>query len=147
MCCRTAPSRAAPSRAAPSRANPSRANPSRAERSRTDEPALYTLTPDRPPLAAYYLVRKSSVPLGIRRRNFFDNLDTEDPWRPIVHVLLPPGGPEVTASPPQLQSGITCVLGLHRSGTHAMVEYVRRFFVGAVQPDGQWPNDGILMAS
>ena len=32
-------------------AEPSR----RAKRSLTDEPALYTLTPDRPPLAAYYL--------------------------------------------------------------------------------------------
>jgi len=49
-----APSWAEPSRAERHRAAPRRANPSRAERSRTDEPALYTLTPDRPPLAAYY---------------------------------------------------------------------------------------------
>ena len=48
------PPRFDPIRAAPIQAEPSRAGPSRVDRRSADEPALYTLTPDRPPLAACY---------------------------------------------------------------------------------------------
>ena len=57
-------SRAEPSRAERHRAAPSQANPNRAERSRTDEPALYTLTPDRLPLAAYHVIMAFSKTSG-----------------------------------------------------------------------------------
>lgn len=57
---------------------------------------------------------------------------TSDFARPNVHVLLEPG--TVTAPMPTLplngQKPTICVMGLHKSGTHCLREYVQRYFSG-----------------
>lgn len=57
------------------------------------------------------------------------------PASPRVHVLLEPGGPGAPA--PALSRGppyTVCVMGLHRSGTHALREYLEQFFEGEHEP-------------
>ena len=49
-----------------------------------------------------------------------------------VYVLLSPGSP--TGPPPNLQASKVCVMGLHKSGTHVVSKYLRKFFHVTVEP-------------
>ena len=72
-------------------------------------------------------------------------------YRSAVHVLLNPGRVYSTAAPPiQRQCGTVFVMGLHNSGTHALIEYLSKYFSVAVQPrmkqkHRRKSNDGLLL--
>ena len=72
-------------------------------------------------------------------------------YRSAVHVLLSPGRVYSTAPPPnQGQCGTVFVMGLHNSGTHALIEYLSKYFSVAVQPrmkqkHRRKSNDGLLL--
>ena len=56
-------------------------------------------------------------------------------YRSAVHVLLSPGRVYSTAPPPnQGECGTVFVMGLHNSGTHALIEYLSKYFSVAVHP-------------
>ena len=72
-------------------------------------------------------------------------------YRSAVHVLLNPGRVYSSAPPPnQGECGTVFVMGLHNSGTHALIEYLSKYFGVAVQPPMKQKfkgkrNDGLLL--
>ena len=51
-----------------------------------------------------------------------------DSYRAAVHVVLSLGAASTTCEATRQQCGTVCVMGLHNSGTHALVGYVKAFF-------------------
>ena len=69
-------------------------------------------------------------------------------YRPAVHVLLSPGGEHHNAPMCRLHDcGAVLVLGLHNSATHALAEYLTKFFAVQVYPPNRAKKrggDGLL---
>ena len=64
------------------------------------------------------------------------------PTVPKGHVLLSPAGQDCTAPPPQLVCGQVIVIGMHKSGTHALCSYLIQFFDVDVQPSKE--HEGVV---
>ena len=43
-----------------------------------------------------------------------------------------------------LVGGLVCVLGLHKSGTHIMTEYMEKYFNVLVEPPKNGKNEGTI---
>ena len=57
-----------------------------------------------------------------------------DTYRAAVHVVLSPGKPSTRRRATRQDCGTVVVMGLHNSGTHALVEYLNAYFHVDVQP-------------
>ena len=64
---------------------------------------------------------------------------------PAVHVLLAPGGCYTAPKPNFLGHGhVVCIFGMYKSATHALSQYVSRYFDVVVQPTLCGKDDGTI---